>query len=196
MYGVILKEPKGRFLDYARSVLSDDDFARADELIHKERLFDKASLGEINASEFFERLGLDDSEPHTKRYIDNYLTLDEGFIRFAESVKGRYELVLLSNDLSEWSEYICEKWGLNKYFKDKIVSASVSCRKPDLKIFDLTLERINRSPYECIFVDNRPENLASAEEVGIAPFLFDRSNEAHYYGATVFSFDELLNYIG
>ena len=194
MYGVILKESKGCFLAYARDELGKEAYDRVEELIHKERLFDQASLGAINLCEFYARLGLDDSELHTRRYIDNYLTLDEGFIAFAEAVRGKYELVLLSNDLSEWSEYICEKWDLNKYFKHKIVSADVKCRKPDLKIYDLALERIGRSAYECIFIDNRSENLLSAEEVGIAPILFDRDG-VHYYGASVNSFEELLSYV-
>ena len=194
MYGVILKESKGRFLAYARDELGKAAYDRDEELVHKERLFDQASLGAINLCEFCARLGLDASELHTRRYIDNYLTLDEGFIAFAEAVRDKYELVLLSNDISEWSEYICEKWDLNKYFKHKIVSADVKCRKPDLKIFDLALERIGRSAYECIFIDNRSENLLSAEEVGIAPILFDRDG-VHYYGASVNSFEELLSYV-
>lgn len=194
MYGVILKESKGCFLKYARDTLSDAEYRRVEELVRKERLFDSASSGDISASEFLLKLGFDEPQKHTRRYIDNYLTLDEGFVAFAEAVRDKYELVLLSNDLSEWSEYICEKWDLNKYFKHKIVSADVKCRKPDLKIFDLALERIGRSAYECIFIDNRNENLLSAEEVGIAPILFDRDG-VHYYGASVNSFEELASYV-
>lgn len=189
MYGVILNEPKGRLLDYSRDNLPKEEYERVERLIHENRLFDKAGLGEINAREFMNMLGYADWEYHSKRYIDNYLTLDSGFIEFAERAKEKYELVLLSNDVSEWSEYICEKFGLNKYFKHKTVSASVKCRKPGLEIFDLTLEAIKRSPYECMFVDNTAANLHSAEEVGIAPILFERENE-HYDGMTVYSFIE------
>lgn len=195
MYGVILNETKGRLLDYSRDNLSANEYERVEKLIYSERLFDRAGLGEINAREFMNMLGYDDWEYHSKRYIDNYLTLDSGFIDFAERVKDKYELVLLSNDVSEWSTYITEKFGLNKYFAHKTVSSELNCRKPDLKIYDLTLEAIKRSPYECMFVDNNVQNLVAAEEVGISPILFNRENE-HYYGMTVYSFDELLNIIG
>lgn len=195
MYGVILNETKGRLLDYSRDNLSANEYERVEKLIYSERLFDRAGLGEINAREFMNMLGYDDWEYHSKRYIDNYLTLDSGFIDFAERVKDKYELVLLSNDVSEWSTYITEKFGLNKYFAHKTVSSELKCRKPDLKIYDLTLEAIKRSPYECMFVDNNVQNLVAAEEVGISPILFNRENE-HYYGMTVYSFDELLNIIG
>ena len=87
MYGVILNEPKGRLLDYSRDNLSKEEYSRIEELIHKERLFDKAGAGEIDAREFMNMLGYSDWEYHSKRYIDNYLTLDSGFIEFAEKVK-------------------------------------------------------------------------------------------------------------
>ncbi len=195
MYGVILNESKGRLLDYSRDNLTKEEYERVEKLIYDQRLFDKAGLGEINAREFMNMLGYSDWEYHSKRYIDNYLTLDSGFIDFAERVKDKYELVLLSNDVSEWSSYICEKFGLNKYFKHKTVSAEVKCRKPSLEIYDLTLDKINRSPYECMFIDNNAQNLVAAEEVGISPILFNRDNE-HYYGMTVYSFSELYDMIG
>ncbi len=47
--------------------------------------------------------------------------------------------MLLSNDVSEWSAYITEYYQLNPFFKHKIVSGDVKCRKPDKKIYELTL---------------------------------------------------------
>ncbi|MBR6783806.1 MAG: HAD-IA family hydrolase [Clostridia bacterium] len=195
MYGVILNEPKGRLLAYSRDNLSESEYNRVESLIHENRLFDKAGLGEINAREFMQTLGFDDWEYHSKQYIDNYLTLDSGFLDFAERVKDKYELVLLSNDVAEWSEYICKKFGLDKYFSRKIISAEVKIRKPSLEIYDLALEKTGKSPYECIFVDNSAQNLVAAEEVGISPILFNRENE-NYYGMTVYSFKELYDILG
>ena len=195
MYGVILNEQKGRVLDYARDILSEDEYKRVEDAIWGESLFDKAGLGEINSDEFFKYIGFIDTEYHMKQYLDKYLSLDNGFLDFAEKVKDKYELVLLSNDVSEWSSYITQKFGLDKYFSHKIISADVKCRKPDLQMFDLALEKIGKSPYECMFVDNTVENLLSAEEVGISPILFNRDN-SHYYGACVCSFEELGNLIG
>lgn len=194
MYGVILNEPKGRLLDYSKDNLSEAEYRRVEKMIWEERLFDKAGLGELSSDEFLSMLGYKDPEYHKKRYLENYLTLDNGFIPFAEHVKDKYELVLLSNDVSEWSSYITEKYGINRYFKDKIVSADVKCRKPDFKIFDLALGRIGRTPAECIFIDNTVRNLLAAEEVGISPVLFNR-DESRFDGATVYSFEELSQLI-
>ncbi len=194
MYGVILNESKGRLLAYSKDNFDETQYKTVENMIWNDRLFDKAGLGQISSDEFLKMLGFDDTEYHMKRYLEDYLTLDRGFIKFAETVKDKYDIVLLSNDVSEWSKYITEYHGLNKYFKDKIVSADVKCRKPDLKIFDLTLEHIKKSPAECIFIDNNVQNLLSAEEVGISPILFNRDNE-HFEGLTVYSFEELIDYL-
>ena len=96
----------------------------------------------------------------------------------------------MSNDVSEWSAYITEFYNLNKYFREKIVSGDIKCRKPDIRIFNYALEQSKSIPQECIFIDNSVENLAMAESLGIIPVLFNRDNVA-YEGLTVNSFEEL-----
>ena len=195
MYGVILEQSKGRFLQYSLDTLGQEKYNGIEKKIREERLFDKASLGEFDQNEFLTMLGFDNPEYHMKKYIENYLTLDRGFIDFAERVKGKYDLVLLSNDVSEWSEYTVKHFGIEKYFSHRTVSADVKCRKPDFKIYDLTLEKIGKAPSECIFIDNDVKNLLAAEEVGISAVLFNRDN-VHFDGASVESFDELCELIG
>lgn len=195
MYGVILEQSNGCLMKYALDNVKSAGQEQILGTVDEYELFSKANLGVISSNEIFNLLGFDNAEYHMKRYIENYLTLDKGFIPFAEKIKDKYDLVLLSNDVSEWSRYTTEFYGLNKYFKYKSVSAEMKCRKPDFKIFDLTLEMLGKRPAECIFVDNRTRNLLAAEEVGISPILFDRDGE-HYYGVTVNSFEELYQLIG
>ncbi len=195
MYGVILEQSKGRLLKYSLDTFGQEKYNEIEKKIHEERLFDKAGLGEFDQNEFLTMLGFDDPVFHMKNYIENYLTLDNGFIDFAERIKGKYDLVLLSNDVSEWSEYTVTHFGIEKYFKHRTVSAEVKCRKPDLKIYDLTLEAIGKAPSECIFIDNDVKNLLAAEEVGISTVLFNR-DRMHFDGATVETFDELCDLIG
>ena len=195
MYGVILEESKGNFLPYVYSTFPESEYERINDIIRNQKMFTKAQLGEVTSHEFLSVLGFEDTEKAMKDYIRNHLTLDKGFIPFAEKVKGKYRLVLVSNDIPEWSEYITEYFGINEYFSHKIISGNIGARKPDFKIFDDGLELIGARPAECIFVDNTAKNLVAAEEIGISPVLFDRDGE-HYYGATVMNFEELYNFIG
>lgn len=192
MYGVILEESKGNFIPYTFQHFGKEEHERLLRQFKQEQLFTKAGNGEITSNTFLTMLGYDNPEYHMKNYIENYLTLDKGFLPFAEKYHTKYEFVLLSNDVSEWSSYITDYYRLNPYFKDKIISGNVKCRKPDKKIYELTLEKIQRAPSECYFIDNSVQNLKVAKELGISPILFNRDNE-EYTGVIINSFEELEN---
>ena len=190
MYGVILKESKGNFIPYMRNYFPPSEHDRIKRLIRADKLFSKAQKGEITSDEFLTALGFEHLQFHMRNYIENYLTIDEGFYCFAESRKGTYNYALLSNDVSDWSKYIREFYNLNKYFPVNIISADVRCRKPDARIYEITLNNLGIPASDCIFIDNSVENLNAAREFGIDTILFNRDNEV-YKGKTVYSFDEL-----
>lgn len=121
--------------------------------------------------------------------------LDEGFLDFSESVKGKYDVVLLTNGNSQEIKQIIENYGIGKYFSATLISDKLGCEKPSLKVFDAALETIGRNAQECILVDCQAQNLLAAEEVGISAMLFNRSNE-NFDGMSVCSFKELIDIIG
>ncbi|MBQ3027688.1 MAG: HAD-IA family hydrolase [Lachnospiraceae bacterium] len=194
MYGVILEESKGNFIPYTYNHFDESEYERITRQFRVEKLFTKAGNGEISSDEFLSLLGFNDTKFHMKDYIENHLTLDAGFIPFAEKFAGQYEFVLLSNDVSEWSAYITEFHGLDKYFTHKIVSGDVKCRKPDKKIYEIALERIGKKPEECLFIDNTAKNLLVAQDLGIVPVMYDRDKE-EYEGIKINSFEELAQVI-
>lgn len=194
MYGVIIEESKGNFIPYTYNHFDESEYERITRQFRVEKLFTKAGNGEINSDTFLSMLGFENPQFHMKDYIENHLTLDAGFVPFAERFAGQYEFVLLSNDVSEWSAYITEHHGLDKYFLHKIVSGDVKCRKPERKIYELALERIGKKPEECLFIDNTVKNLLVAQELGIVPVLFDRDKE-EYAGVKVNTFEELAQVI-
>ncbi len=194
MYGVIIEESKGNFIPYTYNHFDESEYERITRQFRVEKLFTKAGNGELGSDEFLSMLGYENPQFHMRDYIGNYLTLDAGFIPFAERFAGQYEFVLLSNDVSEWSAYITELHGLDKYFKHKIVSGDVKCRKPDRRIYELALERIGKKPEECLFIDNTAKNLLVAQELGIVPVLFNRDGE-EYTGIIVNTFEELAKVI-
>lgn len=190
MYGVIIEESKGKFVPYTYTHFDASEHDRIRKLFREEQLFTRAGNGEISSDTFLSLLGYEDPQYHMKDYLDNYLTLDDGFIPFAEALYRKYDFVLLSNDVSEWSAHLTGHYGLNRYFKEKIVSGDVKCRKPDKRIFALTLDKIGRTAAECVFVDNSVINLEAAAALGMNPVLFNRDGEA-YTGEIVNSFEEL-----
>ncbi len=191
MYGVILKERTGNFVPYVYEHFDNSEHERLNKLFNEERLFTKAGYGKLTSNEFLSLLGFKNPEFHMKNYIENYLSVDKEFYIFAERAYKRFDLVLLSTNVSEWNEYIMKHYSLDKYFKDKIVSGNVGIRKPDPKIYELTLNKIGKSAEECLFIDDSIPNITAAKELGINSVLFNRFSE-NYTGEQVYSFEELL----
>lgn len=191
MYGVIVKESKGYFIPYTFEHFDKKEYGRLTKAFREDCLFTKAGNGDINSDEFLSLLGYPDPIKTMQDYLNNYLTFDKNFLWFAEKNYKRYDFVLLSNDVKEWSSYLFDLYGLHKYFKECIVSGDIHMRKPESRIFFYALKRIQCDPYECIFVDNSVKNLEAAHKsVGINTVLFNRDNEV-YSGNIVNNFKEL-----
>ncbi len=194
MYGVIIKESKGYFIPYTYEHFPESEYDKITKVFRQDKCFTKAQLGQITSDEFLSMLGYENTEESMQDYLKNYLTLDEQFVPFAERYSEKYDFYLLSNDVSEWSEFLTEYHQINSYFCDKIVSGDVGMKKPDKDIFLLTIERLNCRPEDCIFVDNSVKNLLVAEEVGMQTVLFNRDGE-EYEGTVVNDFTELGQYL-
>ncbi|MBQ7775250.1 MAG: HAD-IA family hydrolase [Lachnospiraceae bacterium] len=190
MYGVIIEESKGKFIPYTFRYFEQAEHDRLTKAFREEQYFTKAGNGEITSHEFLTYLGYEKPWETMVDYLENYLTLDVQFLSFAKKWKDKLDIVLLSNDVWEWSEYLTEYHGMNPYFKDKIVSGEVHMRKPQEEIFVYTLNRLGCEGKDCIFVDNSVSNLRAAEKLGIRTVLFNRDNE-EFDGTIVNSFEEL-----
>lgn len=58
------------------------------------------------------------------------------------------------------------------HFRDILVSGTEKIAKPDPAIYQLALERFGLSADEALFIDDRADNIAGAESVGIAGHVF------------------------
>lgn len=190
MYGVIIKESKGYFIPYTLEHFDQKEHDRLARAFREECLFTKAGNGDLSSDEFLSRLGYPNPAETMRDYLTNFLTLDQEFLWFAERNYRQYDFVLLSNDVKEWSHYLFELYGLQKYFKQSIISGEIRMRKPESRIFAYTLELLQCAPQECIFVDNSVQNLNEAQEADIHTVLFNRDHEA-YSGHIVNHFHEL-----
>ena len=190
MYGVIIKESKGYFIPYTFEHFDIKEYGRLTKAFRDECLFTKAGNGELSSDEFLSLLGYPNPTETMQDYLTNFLTLDKDFLRFAECNYKQYDFVLLSNDVKEWSKYLFELYGLQKYFKECIVSGKIHMRKPENRIFAYTIDHLQCNPQECIFVDNSVQNLNVAQKAGINTVLFNRDNEV-YSGNIVNNFQEL-----
>ena len=74
---------------------------------------------------------------------------------------------MLSNESRELMEYRIPTFGLDGLFDAYLVSAYIGLRKPEEAFFQCALDLSQRRPEECVFIDDREENLEGARKLGI-----------------------------
>ncbi len=188
MYGVIVRQTGDDFVPFVQKTfphLSHDE-------IYAPWL--KADVGELPSLDIWRTIGFHDNpEKAEKDYLDT-IELNDGFLDFAKAAREKFKLAIISNDSSEWSSYIREKFDINKYFDVVSVSGDLKIPKPDRRIYDLTVEKLGIDPADCWYVDDRKGNLIAAQNSGMSPVMFNSRNE-DFNGAVVNNFKELAQLI-
>ncbi len=80
---------------------------------------------------------------------------------------GGVTMVALNNESQELNDYRIATFGLEAIFHAFLSSCYTGLRKPDPRAFTQALEVVHRPAGECLFLDDRPENVAAAAAVGI-----------------------------
>lgn len=93
-------------------------------------------------------------------------TLHEN-IEIAKKLKqSGWPLYLLSNFSVEKFEVVKRRHEYLTIFDEMIISGAHKLIKPDPAIFELTLNRINRTANECLFIDDSLSNIQAARNMG------------------------------
>ena len=93
---------------------------------------------------------------------------DKMFDLVARARECGYRTALCSNS---WGTRLYPRERLDPIFDVLVISGEVGLRKPDPKIFELTVEKLGVDANACIFVDDHPGHLLPAGELGMATVL-------------------------
>lgn len=186
MYGVIVKQTGDDFVPYVQQAFPE---LEPEEIL---KPWNKADMGEMSSLEIWAAAGFQgDLEKIERNYLDT-IELNDGFLDFVQAVRNKYKLAIISNDSSRWSKYLREKFNINQYFDVISISGDLKIRKPDERIFRLTIEKLAVNAAECLYVDDRRGYLGAASKLGMDTILFNSRNVL-YKGDVVNNFDELMN---
>jgi putative hydrolase of the HAD superfamily len=81
--------------------------------------------------------------------------------------QGKYLITSINNEPLELNQYRIEKFDLKRNFTAFFSSCYVRARKPEETIFRMALEVTQRTPGQCIFIDDRSLNLESPRGLGM-----------------------------
>jgi len=142
--------------------------------------------GEITEVAFLEKLTdslepLLGHRPEMHRFKEIYfeaLNPNPAMIELMRELKGSgYKMAMLTNNVQEWEPLWRAMLPVDEIFEEVVDSGFVGCRKPESKIYALTLERIAMPAEACLFVDDVLVNCEGAEKAGMTAVHFQDTEQ-------------------
>jgi putative hydrolase of the HAD superfamily len=113
-----------------------------------------------------------------ERYFE-HLHPNSAMIDYMRKLRDRgYSLAICTNNVREWEHHWRSMLPVDEIFHTVVDSAFVGLRKPDPKIYDLTLERLGVDAGATVFVDDIEINCTAARELGMAAVWFQSTEQA------------------
>lgn len=157
---------------------SNDVIAAFDKNMIHSVYWDMLDEGTITTRDAIDRFL--EKMPQYKKEIDVFWSTQEGFVDeyeysapLVEELQERgYKVYLLSNYPLDMYKIQWPSFSFFSRVNGYVVSALEKLKKPDLAIYKLLCDRYELEPSECIFVDDRQENVDAAMRAGMEAVLF------------------------
>ena len=88
----------------------------------------------------------------------------------------RYEIYGLSNWSMETFPDARERFGILQMIDRYVVSGAEGYIKPDARLFRILLDRYALRAEECTFIDDNPDNVSAARQLGMEGIVFSGAN--------------------
>lgn len=120
--------------------------------------------------------------PEMHRFREIYfeaLDTNQPMISLMAELKAEgYRMAMLTNNVREWEPLWRPMLPVDEIFETVVDSGFVGCRKPESKIYELTLEQIGEPAEACLFVDDVLVNCEGARKAGLHAVHFQDNEQA------------------
>jgi epoxide hydrolase-like predicted phosphatase len=100
-------------------------------------------------------------------------------IDYMRELRGRgYRMAICTNNVREWESRWRAMLPVDEIFDVIVDSAFVGVRKPESRIYELTLERLGVSAGAALFIDDIEVNCTAARELGMSAVWFRSTDQA------------------
>jgi putative hydrolase of the HAD superfamily len=166
VWGVIYR-PRNLIKEMLIPFIKERDPIISENLVYN--LYLDASVGRISSMDIWKALNLGTKYPEIEyQYNNSHISiLHPDFKKVVKKLHPKFKLGIISNDVKEWSYALLSKFNIRNYFSLFLISGEIKIRKPDKAIFDKFIDISNSDPENCIFIDDRLENLNVANESGM-----------------------------
>ncbi|MES9663979.1 HAD family hydrolase [Bacillus nitratireducens] len=127
-------------------------------------------------------------------------SIDRNIIHFLNHIKRHFKIGIITNGSTHRQKAKIINTNLNNYFDTIIISEEVGLSKPDKRIFELALNKLNVQPENTLFVgDDLEKDIAGCQNANIKgvwfnPQIIKSTAEIQPY-AEINTLDSLLSYV-
>jgi epoxide hydrolase-like predicted phosphatase len=108
-----------------------------------------------------------------------HLHPNQRVIDYMRELRGRgYRMAICTNNVKEWAERWRALLPVDEIFDVVVDSAFVGTRKPEPRIYEITLERLDVAPAAALLVDDVEVNCATARKLGMRAVHFRSTEQA------------------
>jgi epoxide hydrolase-like predicted phosphatase len=148
-------------------------------------VFEPAAVGAVTEAELHRQvgevleLGQDRVDELMADLWKEYLgTMNAELFEFAAGLRPAYRTAIISNSSVGAREREQERYRMAELTDVLVYSHEVGITKPDPRIYRLAWRRLGVQPEEMIFLDDVPENVGAARDLGIHAILFTSTAQA------------------
>lgn len=131
--------------------------------------FDK---GKISPQKFYQeavrRLKAEIGYDDFYAIYNDVFSINSAVVDVLKRLRPKYRLILLSNTDIVRFDFVRRKFPEILFFDAYVLSYEVGYMKPERQIYQVALERGEAEAKECLFIDDREENIEAAEKIGMS----------------------------
>lgn len=181
-----------------------------DEMLHRFKEYDKGSYGDNNKINVLESL-FDEYPPHyriPRHNIQDFwndqfprcFSINQHTLTIINTLKQHVKVGIITNGSTQRQRAKILNSGLNSYFDTIIISEEAGMSKPDIRIFESALSKLNVQPEDALFVgDDLEKDIAGCQHAHIKGIWFNpnriKNDPDIKPDAEIDSFDGLISYI-
>jgi len=147
---------------------------------------------DISETMVFERISSKGFATLIKKTFDLYISIDQiisvwkdlypksfpiniELVKFADKLKSNYKVGIVSSAMD--IHYQLLEKDIYSHFDPVVISGEVGFIKPQKQIFEIVLKKLSLRSYECVFIDDRTENLSVPKQMGFYIIHFQNNKQ-------------------
>ena len=157
------------------------DYAESDEKHYK--ISEKFERGEISRDDYLDKVIFYKKRNFSKKdiieFMESQSVAHQSSLDVLEKLcsQGEYHVSTLNNESLELNLFRMKKFGLSKYFTNFFSSSFLGVKKPDEEMFQKVLWITQKIGEQCLFVDDREENVEGAKKCGFQTIYLPKISE-------------------